>query len=100
MCYLHPVVPSLPRSYQSALLLHKYPSMAQEIRPLPLPLDTAFLKSHQVSEILLHEYPISFSSQREGQGGLWIEIRESLVSLPKKPEGSEIQPSLVDSIKT
>lgn len=37
---------------------------------------------------------------REGQGGLWTEIRESLVSLPKKPEGSEIQPSLVDSIKT
>lgn len=31
---------------------------------------------------------------------MWTEIRESLVSPPKKPEGSEIQPSLVDSIKT
>lgn len=37
---------------------------------------------------------------RRGQGGLWIEIRASSVSLPRKPEGSEIQPSLVDSIKT
>lgn len=37
---------------------------------------------------------------REGLSGLWTEIRESLVSLPEKPEGSEIQPSLVDSIKT
>lgn len=33
-----------PRSNQrSALLLHRYPSMAQEIGPLPLPLVAVFL---------------------------------------------------------
>lgn len=55
-------------------------------------------QSYQVNEILLHEYLIFSLPNREAQGGLWNEIRESSVSLPEKAEGSEIQPSLADSI--
>lgn len=55
-------------------------------------------QSYQVNEILLHEYLIFSLPNREAQGGLWNEIRESSVGLPEKAEGSEIQPSLADSI--
>lgn len=55
-------------------------------------------QSCQVNEILLHEYLIFSLPNREAQGGLWNEIRESSVGLPEKAEGSEIQPSLADSI--
>lgn len=107
-CYLHPAVPSLPFNHtptKASCYCRNIPEQPRRSACCPSPGHciskvSDVYQSYQVNEILLREYLIFSLPNREAQGGLWNEIRESSVSLPEKAEGSEIQPSLADSIKT